>query len=440
MRLVTPATIRRFQRKLYVKAKEAPVCRFHQLYDKVYREDILLHAYRLACGNGGKPGVDGQTFEDIETNGVVEWLARLKEELAKKTYTPDPVRRVMIPKPGGGERPLGIPTIRDRVVQTAAKLVVEPIFEADLEASAYGYRPRRGAQDAVREVHRALCEGYTDVVDADLSRYFDTIPHHELMQSVARRISDRWMLKLIKGWLKVAVEERDEWGNRRKHGGRRSMVGTPQGGVISPLLANIYMNRFLRAWRERGKGTQYKARLITYADDFVILSRGRAAEALEWTRWAMRRLGLTLNDAKTRIRNAHGEHFDFLGYTFGPEVYRREGLAYLAAKPSKKSVAQVKARIRQVLCPGNQAPWPVVAAQMNRILRGWSHYFRYGSRQLAYRAVDGYVAERTRHFLRRRHKVLSRGTRRFSAQRVFGALGIQRLRTLSVASAPWALT
>jgi len=234
MSLTTPESIRQLQKKLYVKAKAEPAFRFYQLYDKVYREDILAHAYALARQNGGAPGVDGVRFVDIAAQGLGEWLASLRKELHDKTYQASPVRRVMIPKPGGGEGPLGIPTIRDRVVQTAAKLVLEPLFEADFEDSAYGYRPNRSAQDAVQVVHQALCAGYTDVVDADLSKYFDTIPHHELMQSLARRIVDRQMLKLIKMWLKAPVEERDEDGNRHMTGGKHSQRGSPQGGVITP--------------------------------------------------------------------------------------------------------------------------------------------------------------------------------------------------------------
>jgi RNA-directed DNA polymerase len=425
--LVTPDKIRRLQEKLYTKAKEEPGYRFYLLYDKVYRDDILAYAYRLARSNGGAPGVDGVTFAGIEAQGLEAWLFGLTKDLRERTCTPDPVRRVMIPKPGGGERPLGIPTIRDRVVQTAAKLVLEPIFEADFDDSAYGYRPGRSAQEAVQKVHELLRDGYTDVVDADLSKYFDTIPHHELMQCVARRVVDRHMLKLIKAWLKVPVEEKDERGDRRMTGGKGSQRGTPQGGVISPLLANIYMHRFLRAWRERGKGRQYRARIISYADDFVILSHGYAEEALVWTRWAMDQIGLTLNETKTCIRSARQESFDFLGYTFGTARHWKDGRKYLAAKPSKKSVGRIKQAVRDVLRPWNQAPWPEVRRQLNQAISGWGNYFDYGTRLTAYRAVDRYVYQSVRHFLRRRHKVQTRGTRSFSIARVFGELGVVHL-------------
>ena len=302
MRLQTPEKIRPLQRKLYLKAKAEPDFRFYLLYDKVYREDILFHAYRLARSNKGAPGVDGQSFEEIEAMGLEGWLSGIRDDLRAKTYRPEPVRRAMVPKPGGGERPLGIPTIRDRVVQGAVKLVIEPIFEADLEPSAYGYRPKRSAGDAVQAVHKLLCRGYTDVVDADLSKYFDTIPHAELMQSVARRIVDRNVLRLIKLWLKTPVGETDGDGKRRMTGGRGSTRGTPQGGIVSPLLAALYMNRFLRYWRITGQGTRFRAEVVNYADDLVILSRGHAREALAWTRQVMTRLGLTLNEAKTSVR------------------------------------------------------------------------------------------------------------------------------------------
>jgi len=271
MSLETPDKIRTLQRKLYCKAKAEPAFRFYILYDKICRADILRHAYALARYNAGAPGVDGVSFTQIKEQGLETWLAGLREELVSKTYRPGPVRRVYIAKPGGGERPLGIPTIRDRVVQTAAKLVLEPIFEADFEDNAYGYRPKRGAVDAVKEVHRYICRGYTDVVDADLSKYFDSIPHDAILKSVARRIVDGAVLWLIKLWMKAPIEERDEDGKRRMIGGKGNKCGTPQGGVVSPLLANIYMNRFLKHWRLTGRGEAFRAQVISYADDFVIL-------------------------------------------------------------------------------------------------------------------------------------------------------------------------
>jgi RNA-directed DNA polymerase len=428
--LETPEKIRNLQTKLYAKAKAEPAYRFYLLYDKVYREDILAHAYRLARSNGGAPGVDKVRFEDIEKSGLAEWLAGLREELRTERYRPQPVRRVMIPKPGGGERPLGIPTIRDRVAQSAAKLVLEPIFEADLSDSAYGYREGRSAQEAVGKVHRALCDGYTDVVDADLSKFFDTIPHDQLMRSVARRVSDGKMLRLIKAWLKAPVEETDERGNRRMRGGKGSRMGTPQGGVISPLLANIYINRFLRVFVERGKDREFAARLVNYADDFVILSRGRAKEALEWTRRVMAAIGLSLNETKTCTRNGRQEHFDFLGYTFGPERDRKDGHWFLAAKPSKKSVRRLKEKVRAQLRSSNKDPLPEVVRALNRQLGGWANYFSYGSIFYAYRSVDAHVYERMHNFLRRRHKLSTRGTRVFGWDRVFGSLGVVSLGAL----------
>jgi RNA-directed DNA polymerase len=430
--LATPTAIRSLQRKLYRKAKAEPAFRFYLLYDKIYREDILRHAYALAHTNAGAPGVDGMTFATIEASGLEEWLAGLREELISKTYRPDPVRRVMISKPNGeGERPLGIPTIRDRVIQTAAKIVLEPIFEADFEDNAYGYRPARGAVDAVKEVHRLICRGYTDVVDADLSRYFDSIPHDELLKSVARRIVDRHVLRLIKLWLKAPIDERDDDnGTRRISGGKSNSRGTPQGGVASPILANIYMNRFLKYWRLTGRGEAFCAHVVAYADDFVILSRGRAAEALAWTRMVMTRLGLTVNEAKTSLKNARQERFDFLGYSFGPHRYKANGLWYLSASPSKKSVQRLKTKVGNLLVPGNNDPWPEVRDTLNRSLLGWSNYFRHGTCRSAFRGVDQYVYERVRDFLARRHKMAGRGTKRFSRDVVYGERGLLRLERL----------
>jgi RNA-directed DNA polymerase len=439
MSLTTPADIRSLQRKLYCKAKAEPAFRFYLLYDKIYRDDMLAHAYALARANGGAPGVDGVTFVMIEAAGLKEWLAEIRKELVAKTYSPAPVRRVMIPKPGGGERPLGIPTIRDRVVQTAAKLVLEPIFEADLDPAAYGYRPKRGGAEAIKAVHALLCRGYTEVVDADLSKYFDTIPHQDLMRSVAQRIVDRHVLRLIKQWLTAPVEERNAEGKRHLTGGKSSRKGTPQGGVISPLLANLYMNRFLKHWRRTGRGRAYQAHVVSYADDFVILSRGHANEALAWTRAVMTKLGLALNETKTVIRDSRCERFDFLGYSFGSHHYRKDGHWYLGASPSKKSVLRIKAKVRDILVPGNTGAWSEVRDRLNRLLRGWCAYFRHGTRLPAYRAVDNHVYEQVRRFLVRRHKVPSHGTSRFPREAVFGPLGVLHLRRVHLGPPPCAL-
>jgi RNA-directed DNA polymerase len=433
--LVPPATLRRLQEALYTKAKQEPAYRFYLLYDKVYRPDILAHAYALSKQKGGAPGVDGVTFADIEAAGVEPWLAAVQEALRTETYRPQPVRRVLIPKPGGvGERPLGIPVIQDRVVQTAALRILQPIFEADLEPTAYGYRPGRTAVQAVQAVHRALCAGHAEVIDADLSRYFDSIPHADLMQSLARRLSDRRLLRLLRMWLKVPVAERGPGGGWRFTEGKRGTRGTPQGGVVSPALANLYLNRYLKVCRLRGLDRRYGARLVNYADDLGVLCRQGAPEVLAQTRRWFTQMGLTLNERKTRVCDGRTEPFTFLGYTFGPMRYRKDGHWYLGAAPATKAVQRVKGRIRGILRPGNQAPWDEVRGELNRVLRGWANYFTYGTRLLAYRAVDNYVYQSVRQFLRRRHKVSSRGTTRWADTVVFGELGVLRLRHVQLGS------
>jgi RNA-directed DNA polymerase len=309
-------------------------------------------------------------------------------------------------------------------VQTAATLVLEPIFEADFDEAAYGYRPKRGALDAVRKVHSAIDKGHTEVVDADLSKYFDTIPHSELIRCVSRRVSDGKMLHLIKMWLKAPVEETDERGHRRMSGGKKATRGTPQGGVASPLLANIYMHRFIKAFRKYALDRRYGAVLVTYADDFVILCRHGAAEILETTRRWMTSIGLALNENKTRVCDARCESFDFLGYTFGPMHSPRTGGLYNGARPSKKAVASIKSSIRQRLRPGNQAPWEEVARDLNRTVRGWAAYFSYGSVTKARHDVELHLYHTVRCFLRRRHKVAGPGYRQFPIQDVFGKLGV----------------
>jgi RNA-directed DNA polymerase len=420
--------VERLRKKLYEKAKREPDFRFYTLYDKVCWAETLQRAYRQAKANAGTAGVDGVRFEDIEAYGVDRWLAELRQELLEETYRAQPVRRVMIPKPGGGERPLGIPTIRDRVVQTAVVLFLGPIFEADFEDNVYAYRPERSAHDALSEVRRRLYGGQEHVVDADVTQYFDTIPHAELLQSVARRVADGKILRLLKLWLKSPVEERDGGGNRRMTGGKKSKRGTPQGGVVSPLLANVYINRLLRHWRETGASKRL-GNIVSYADDFVIVcaSRRQAEESLALvSRW-LEKLGLTIHPTKTRLCQAREEPFDFLGYTFGPARHWRTGKRLLSAQPSKKAQKRLKEKINALLVRGNPTPWAELRTRLNRLLSGWAEYFSFGHTRQADQAVVRHVSDRVRRFLCRRHKLRVSGTRRFDYAEIYGKVGVVNL-------------
>jgi RNA-directed DNA polymerase len=426
MSLPTQTKLEELQGKLYAMAKAEPTYRFYSLYDKLYRKDVLQEAYRLGKANRGAAGVDGQTFEKVEAYGEERWLEELQKELKEKTYRAQAVRRVQIPKPGGGERPLGIPTIRDRVAQTAAKLILEPIFEADLRDDAYGYRPGRSAVQAVTEVHRELARGKTEVIDADLSKYFDTIPHAELMTSLARRIADGAVLSLIKMWLKAPVEERDENGRPRMSGGKGTKQGTPQGGVLSPLLANVYINRLLKAFERSELGRRYGARIVNYADDFVVVSRRGAREILEQLQRWLAGMKLTLNETKTCIREAKKESFRFLGYELGPTVNYWTGKCYLSAQPSKKAQERIREKVSETLRRGRTEPWEEIRDALNRLLRGWAQYYSYGSPGKAFGRVDQHVAKLARSLLRKRHK-LPAGTSRFGYREIFGACGVLNL-------------
>jgi len=426
---------------LHAKAKGSPTYRFYALYDKVYREDMLTFAYRCCKANGGAAGVDGQDFADIEAYGVGRWLGELAEELRNKTYRPEAVRRVLIPKPGqpGRTRPLGIPTTKDRVVQTAALLVLEPIFEGDLQPEQYAYRPGCSALDAVRKVHSLLNTGHTEVIDADLSGYFDSIPHAELMKSVSRRVSDRHMLHLIKMWLQAPVEEVDERGHkqrttRNKDQGR----GCPQGAPISPLLSNLYMRRFVLGWKVLGHERRFAARIVNYADDMVICCRGSAQEAMTAMRNMMQKLKLTVNEAKTHVCHIPDESFDFLGYTIGRCYSSKTGRTYIGTRPSPKKIQRICREISEM----TSRRWTLMEAtdrvvRLNRKLVGWANYFCLGPVSKAYRVVDAHARHRLRQWLCAKHKVKGQGTSRFSDEYLDQTLGLVKLQ-LQTRNFPWA--
>lgn len=407
MLLTTPNTIRTLQRKLYIKAKQEPAYRFYALYDKLYRADILSHAWRVVKANKGSPGVDGMSFEAIENGiGVDRYLLELGRELQDKTYRASPVRRVMLPKADGSKRPLGIPTIRDRIAQMALKLVMEPIFEADFCEHSYGFRPKKSAHEAIDAIADAMRRGQTQVIDADLSKYFDSIPHAKLMATVAERIVDGAVLALIKQWLKAPVMGDSEDGKTAcVDGGKGNSRGTPQGGVISPLLSNIYLHLMDRIWQRRELAKNQQAKLVRYADDFVVLCRKDVATPLRIVREILGRLELELNESKTKIVDAGKEKFRFLGFELKMNVGSK-GVAYPHIKPSDKAVEKVKTRISEITAR-NQTwrPLDEVVRDMNRTLRGWSEYFHFRNSSAVFLKVKRFAEERLRIHLRKRYKV-----------------------------------
>ncbi len=428
MSLIPPEKVGKLQTALHAKAKASPTQRFYALYDKLYRWDVLAYAYLRCRANKGKAGVDGQTFEDIAEYGERQWLDELAKELQDKTYQPSPVKRVWIPKPDGKQRPLGVPTIRDRVVQMAVVLVLEPIFEADLPSEQYAYRSGKSALDAIVKVQGLLQEGYTDVVDADLSGYFDSIPHAELMKSVARRVSDGALLHLLKMWLVAPVEETDEQGRKQRTTRNKDAgKGTPQGGVASPLLANLYMRRFIMGWKLNHE-ERLQAHVVNYADDFVICTRGRAEEAMATMRDMMSRLKLTVNEQKTRRCQLPDGTFTFLGYTFGRHYSRQTGGSYLGPRPALKKIRKLCQSISeetdQRTCSQDAED---KVRKLNQKLNGWANYFCLGPVVRVYEVVMKHSRRRLRRWLSHKHKVRTREYAHFPNTFLHDQLGLSQL-------------
>jgi len=406
----------------------------------VWREDVLAAAWQAVRRNGGACGVDGETFEHIQEHGVDRWLGGLAEQLRENTYRPRAVRQVLIPKKQAGKfRPLGIPCIRDRVAQTAAMLVLSPIFEADLQAEQYAYREGRSALDAVRHAHRLVNSGHREVVDGDLSNYFGEIPHAELLQSIARRVSDGRMLGWIKLWLEMAVEEDDgKGGKRRTNRARKERKGTPQGAPISPLFSNVYMRRFILGWKRLGHARRYEAEIVNFADDFVVCGKAPAEAMRAAVERMMETLRLPINATKTRCLRVPEEPLEFLGYRIGRNYSPRTGRAYIGTRPSRDSVRSICRKISEA----TEARYGLLDAELvverlNRAMLGWASYYQLGQVSPAYRALDRHAIKRLRQWLCRKHKVKSGKYVRFPDMRLWTEFGLVRL-VPRTASLPWA--
>ena len=428
--LTAPDKVRQLQITLYRKAKSKPEYRFWSLYGEVQRGDVLAAAWQRVKANAGAPGIDGVTIEELAADAQVEaaWLTALREELHRKTYRPAPVRRVKIPKASGGYRSLGIPTVKDRVVQMAVYLVLMPIFEADFHPRSFGFRPGRSAHQAVEEIREALRMGKTEVVDADLAQYFDTIPHRKLMRQVARRVSDGMILKLIKAWLRAPILEEEEGGGRKM---KANPCGTPQGGVISPLLANIYLHPLDEAVNEQCRDRcGMKPRMVRYADDLVILCHPGEGVGMKerLSRWLQAR-GLSLNEKKTRVLQSRESGFEFLGFSFRWQQSKK-GTPYVHTEPNPGAKQALRDRVREMTLRSTAWRTPQeVVREINQVTRGWGNYFALNHYHRSFRQMNNFIAHRMRQWLWRKHGNLSGKFERWPDRVLFETYGLHPLST-----------
>ncbi len=416
--LKTPEKIREFQKRIYLKAKREPNFRFYQMYDKVWRRDILEYAWKLVSSKKGKPGIDGISIEQIRKREE-QFIDELQRELKGKVYNPQPVLRVYIPKPNGKKRPLGIPTVKDRVVQMSMKIVIEPVFEADFEENSYGFRPKRNTRGALNDIKSHLLRGYKQVVDADLTSYFDNIPHDKLMNMISDRIIDKMILKLIKMWLKVPIYEDGKY-----MGGKRNKKGTPQGGVISPLLSNIYLNKLDKELNKESRKTIM--RLVRYADDFVVLAGRGIDQVYTKVQKVLTTLNLELNETKTRIRNLReGDTLDFLGFTFRQVRSWKNGKPFILTTPSKNAMKKIKTTVKHMLTEKNNDKLDKVIIKLNRILEGWMNYFRYENSSKAFSILNQYVRKKVIRFIRKRQGRKGYAYRKYTSDVMYDEIGLK---------------
>ena len=414
--LTTSDNVRELQRKLYLKSKKENNFRFYSLYDKVCRRDVLNEAWKRVKANKGTSGIDGETIKELK-NRETEFLQEIQDELIAKIYKAEAVKRVWIPKRNGKLRPLGIPTVKDRVIQMAVKIVVEPIFEAGFEGFSYGFRPKRNAHQAVAEVKKYLNWGLVNVVDADIDDFFGTIDHGKLIEMVSGRIVDKNILKLIKQWLESGIMEEGKV--------RKNTTGTPQGGAISPLLANVYLNELDRYWKKKDYSNRdgMNAHMVRYADDLVIFTNKGLEKPVLELKNKLQELGLSLNTEKTRTLSADSGNFDFLGFNFRKAWNRDKTKKFPLMRPSHRAEMSVKIKIRDIT---KIRPVKVseIVYEINPVLRGWVNYFRVGNSKSSFSKIRHYTVKKVRRFIRKKQGRDGYGWNNLSSNFLYGDLGL----------------